>query len=185
MNQPITYQDALGGNLTDQIARYNELSHRQMMVRTRAELKARGEWAEDRERILGADKYPPLAGFDHLEMLALGEAIAFYYQHPSQVHRVVQAGATWEQIAAATGKTEQAARAAYRDWADGQHTYAGMGAAEYTDALKSAGDPGPHPAEAARRLGEIRALLARFDWEHDDRQRALEQIDRIADGGTR
>jgi len=38
-------------------------------------------------------------------------------------------------------------------------------------------------AEDARRLGEIRALLARFDWEHDDRQYALEAIERIADGG--
>jgi hypothetical protein len=38
-------------------------------------------------------------------------------------------------------------------------------------------------AENARRLGEIRALLARFDWEHDDRQYALEAIERIADGG--
>lgn len=35
-----------------------------------------------------------------------------------------------------------------------------------------------------RRLGEIRALLARFDWEHDDRQYALEAIERIAEGET-
>jgi hypothetical protein len=33
-----------------------------------------------------------------------------------------------------------------------------------------------------RRLAAIRALLARFDWERDDRQLALEAIDRIADG---
>jgi len=38
-------------------------------------------------------------------------------------------------------------------------------------------------AEDSRRLAEIRALLARFDWEHDDRQYALEAIERIADGG--
>ena len=38
-------------------------------------------------------------------------------------------------------------------------------------------------AEDTRRLGEIRAILAAFDWEHDDRQLALEAIDRIADGG--
>jgi hypothetical protein len=35
-----------------------------------------------------------------------------------------------------------------------------------------------------RRLGEIRALLARFDWEHDDRQLALEAIERITEGET-
>jgi hypothetical protein len=34
----------------------------------------------------------------------------------------------------------------------------------------------------AGRLAAIRAVLARFDWEHDDRQYALEEIDRIADG---
>lgn len=34
-------------------------------------------------------------------------------------------------------------------------------------------------AEDTRRLGQIRALLARFDWEHDDRQYALEAIERI------
>ena len=38
-------------------------------------------------------------------------------------------------------------------------------------------------AEDTRRLDAIRGLLARFDWEHDDRQLALEAIERIADGG--
>jgi hypothetical protein len=38
-------------------------------------------------------------------------------------------------------------------------------------------------AEAIRRLGEIRALLAEFDWEYHDRQLALEAIERIMDGG--
>lgn len=32
----------------------------------------------------------------------------------------------------------------------------------------------------AGKLAAIRAVLARFDWEHDDRQYALEEIDRIA-----
>ena len=36
--------------------------------------------------------------------------------------------------------------------------------------------------EDSRRLYEIRALLAEFDWEHHDRQLALEEIDRIANG---
>ncbi len=33
-----------------------------------------------------------------------------------------------------------------------------------------------------RQLAEIRAVLAAFDWEFDDRQLALERIERIADG---
>ena len=36
--------------------------------------------------------------------------------------------------------------------------------------------------EDAAKLAAIRAVLARFDWEHDDRQYALEEIERIADG---
>jgi hypothetical protein len=32
----------------------------------------------------------------------------------------------------------------------------------------------------ASQLAAIRAVLARFDWERDDRQYALEEIDRIA-----
>ena len=36
--------------------------------------------------------------------------------------------------------------------------------------------------EDADRLAEINALLARFDWEQDDRQYALEQIEQIMDG---
>ena len=32
-------------------------------------------------------------------------------------------------------------------------------------------------------LDAIRAVLAGFDWEHDDRQYALEQIEMIADKG--
>jgi hypothetical protein len=39
-------------------------------------------------------------------------------------------------------------------------------------------------AQDTRRLSEIRALLARFDWEHDDRQQALEAVGHIADGGA-
>jgi hypothetical protein len=37
----------------------------------------------------------------------------------------------------------------------------------------------------ARRLAEIRDLLAHFDWEYHDRQLALEAIERIVEGGAR
>jgi len=36
--------------------------------------------------------------------------------------------------------------------------------------------------EDAGRLAAIRAVFARFDWEADDRQCALEEIERIAGG---
>jgi hypothetical protein len=37
----------------------------------------------------------------------------------------------------------------------------------------------------ARQVSEVRALLAAFDWEHSDRQYALEAIERIVTGGER
>ncbi len=46
----------------------------------------------------------------------------------------------------------------------------------------AAADVAPEAAEDTRRLAEVRGLLAAFDWEHDDRQYALEAIERIADG---
>jgi hypothetical protein len=36
----------------------------------------------------------------------------------------------------------------------------------------------------SRRVAEIRAMLAAFDWEFGDRQLALERIERIADEDT-
>ncbi len=42
---------------------------------------------------------------------------------------------------------------------------------------------GRSAAEDTRRLDAIRGVLDRFDWEMDDRQLALEAIERITDGG--
>ena len=41
----------------------------------------------------------------------------------------------------------------------------------------------PVEADDTRRLDRIRVVLAKFDWEHDDRQLALEAIERIVEGG--
>ena len=80
-------------------------------------------------------------------MLALGERIARYYRHPSQVDKAARAGASWEQIAAATSTTAGAARAAYREWADGQHRLhadigIGLDDDEYAEALELAAAEG-------------------------------------------
>lgn len=37
--------------------------------------------------------------------------------------------------------------------------------------------------QAVRMVAEIRAIFAAFDWESDDRQYALEEIERIVEGG--
>jgi hypothetical protein len=36
--------------------------------------------------------------------------------------------------------------------------------------------------DESRQLAEVRQVLAAFDWEHDDRQYALEHIERIVTG---
>jgi hypothetical protein len=161
------------------------------MARSIATLKARGTF-EPNEHV-NDEKFPPLSMAEHVEMLALGERIARYYRHPAQVDKALRAGASWAQIAAATGTTEDSARAAYREWADGQHRlhaggYGGLDDGEYAAAIKAAGVPHAAPvpggaAEDTRRLNAIRGVLDRFDWEHDDRQLALEAIERIANGG--
>lgn len=134
-DRPQTYQDAMGLGLPDQIDRYRELADRDLTARSIVILQDRGEYDEEKARILPIGKYQPLTAAEHLEMLALGEAIAFHYRHPSGVDRAVRAGATWEQIAAARNTTAEDARAAYRDWAEGQHKHAGMSNASYTEAL--------------------------------------------------
>jgi len=136
MTGPSTYHEASDGNLPDQIARYHELSDRDLMAGSIATLKARGTYVPNEH--VNEERFPPLTVAEHLEMLALGEVIARYYRHPAQVDKAVRAGATWQQIAGATGTTEEAARAAYREWAEGQHKYAGMGDAEYVAAIERA-----------------------------------------------
>jgi hypothetical protein len=135
---PQTYREASGGNIVDQMDRYRELADRDVMARSIATLKARGTY--EAKEYVNDEKFPPLTAAEHLEMLALGERIARYYRHPSQVDKAVRTGGSWAQIAAATGTTEDAARTAYRQWAEGQHKYAGMDDAEYAAALERAGD---------------------------------------------
>ncbi len=92
MTGPLTCHEASTGNLPDQMDRFSELSYRDLTARSIAALQARGEWNQDRARSLNPDKYPPLTVAEHLEMLALGERIARYYRHPSQVDKAVRAG---------------------------------------------------------------------------------------------
>jgi hypothetical protein len=185
MTGPQTYHEAAGGSIAGQIDRYRQLAEHDALAGAIAIGKARGTYEPG--QYVNEQRYPPLTVAGHLEMLALGEVIARYYRHPSQVDKAVRAGATWEQIAAATGTTTEAARAAYVEWAKGQHRlHADMGIglddAEYAAALKTAGESGAAAGDT-RRLEAIRAVLARFDWEHDDRQYALEQIGQIVSGG--
>jgi len=104
---PQTYDEAAIMPLADVIARYQALDHRDAMARAIAAQQARGRQFADGS--LNPADYPPLTLAEHLEMLALGEAVAFYYRHPAVVDHAVRAGATWEQIAAARNTTAEAA----------------------------------------------------------------------------
>ena len=134
--RPVTYREACNGSIVDHIGRYRELADRDVMARAIATLRARGTYQPSEH--VNEGEFPPLTVLELLEALALGEVIARYYRHPCQVDHAVRVGATWEEIAAATDMTPDAARAAYREWVEGQHTYAGMSDAEYAAALELA-----------------------------------------------
>ena len=159
MTGPATYHEASDMPFPDVLNRYQQLNDRDTMSRAIAKLQARGEWNDDRS--IRPEDYPPLTAAGHLELLALGEVIARHYRQPALVHHAVVAGATWEEIAAATGGDPDQARQGYRQWAEGQHRLRqdfpggtiGLGDEEYAAAVKVAGNAGPrtrrgrgHPA---------------------------------------
>ena len=99
--------------------RFEELAVREVSARAFMALVARGDYDP---RIHGdAAGSEPLTVTEHLELLAAGELLARYYRHPAHAHRAVQAGATWAQVAEATGRDETQARRDYREWADEEH----------------------------------------------------------------
>ena len=103
----------------DMRERFEELTTRELLARSYATLKARGTYEPRKHG--DASKHQPLTATEHVEILALGEAIARYYRHPARVDEAVKAGASWSQIAEAVGSDEATVRRAYREWADGQH----------------------------------------------------------------
>jgi hypothetical protein len=146
--RPVTYFDASRTDRSwlDARDRYDELSGRDMSARSRAILVARGEFDPAKH---GTADPEPLTLSEHLEVLANGEVVARVYRHPVQVDRAIQAGATWEQIAEATGTSEARARQDYREWAEGQHRLYrdyegkfGMGDTEYAAAIARAAEEG-------------------------------------------
>ncbi|WP_203994737.1 hypothetical protein [Sphaerisporangium rufum] len=101
------------------LARWHELTDRDLHVQAIATLRARGEF--DPARHGDADRYPPLTVDEHVELLALGESIARSVRNPAHLDRALQAGVSWREVAGATGGDEQEARRAYQRWADDRH----------------------------------------------------------------
>ncbi len=146
-----TYQETSGRyRATDDAReRFEELVAREVSARAFMALVARGEYAP---RIHGDAGGPePLTVTEHLELLAAGELLARYYRHPAHAHRALQAGATWAQVAAATGRDQAQARRDYREWAEDQHRLwtdfngeLGIDEAEYAAATARADLPAEH-----------------------------------------
>lgn len=116
-----TYQETSGRYRAtgDARERFEELAVRDVSARAYKALVARGDYDP---RIHGVSSgSEPLSVTEHLELLAAGELLARYYRHPAHAHRALQAGATWAQVAAATGRDEVQARRDYRDWAEDEH----------------------------------------------------------------
>ncbi len=125
--------------------RYDELSMRDHLARAHATLQARGEYDPQRH---GPDDTEPLTAAEHLELLATTEYLSRAYKPSSEVDYALRAGASWPQVAAALGTDEASARAAYREWADGQHDLLtwtggriGMSDAEHATAIERAAIP--------------------------------------------
>ena len=146
--RPTTYQQAETGYrcTIEARERFEELTNRDLMARAHATLKARGTYDPHKHGETG--KYPPLTTDEHLELLAVGEMLARYYRQPALIHHAVTAGASWPQIAAATGSDEAKVRQGYREWADGQHRLHGdyqgqfgMDDTEHTAAINRAAEP--------------------------------------------
>ena len=107
-----------------------------------------------RHTLLGSG--PPAEGEVHLpqhealELLALGEVLSRKASYGRQlaVRAARAAGASWSQIAAATGVTKQSAWEAHQAWIQAQadahrvHDWEGFTPAEEQDARRLAGPPG-------------------------------------------
>ncbi len=129
----------------DARVRFEELAVRDVSVRAFMALVARGDYDPLIHGEVGG--FESLTVTEHLELLAAGELLARYYRHPAHAHRALQAGATWQQVAAATGRDEAQARRDYREWAEDEHRLwadcngeFGLDAAEYAAAIARA-DP--------------------------------------------
>jgi hypothetical protein len=140
----MTYQETSGRyRATDDAReRFEELAVRDVSARAFMAVAARGDYDP---RIHGSAGSEPLTVTEHLELLAAGELLARYYRHPAHAHRALQAGATWEQVAAATGRDKAHARRDYREWAEDEHRLwadydgeFGIDAAEYAAAIARA-----------------------------------------------
>ena len=170
--RPVTYHEASSAYryTGDARERHDQLTQRDALARAKATLRARGEYDPAKH---GTEEHEPLSVDEHLEVLATGEIVARDYRHPANVARALEAGATWEQVAAALDCHEAQARQDYRNWAEGQFRLwageygdggkFGMNDAEYAEALARADAAADVPAAAKPHAESHRVLCAHVD----------------------
>lgn len=139
--RPLTYE-AASARYLDADAAYERF----------AELRKREVSALSQNPVL-SEGSEPLTAAEHLEMMAAAEVLTRYFQRSqARIDRAVRAGASWEQVAAATGISAAQARQEYRDWAGQQHVRSknpnpyglGLDDLEYLAALARAAEPAAH-----------------------------------------
>lgn len=153
--RPVAYYKVTmnGRTWLDAKERYDDLSLRDLLARSRAKLEARGEYDPAKH---GTEDREPLSLHEHLEVLANGAVVAHVYRHPGNIDQAVKAGATWEQIAEALGTSEAEVRQEYREFAEGQHRmWAGTGCWEGHEPHRF-GMPDDEFAAAMARVNEER-----------------------------
>ena len=143
---PMTYE-AASSHYIDADAAYERFT----------ELRIREACALSQNPVLSGGS-EPLTAAEYLEMMAACEVLARYYQRSqTRIDRAVRAGASWEQVAAATGVSAAQARQEYRDWVGQQHVRSknpnpyglGLDDVEYLAALARAAEP-----ETDRKAGQ-------------------------------
>ena len=160
------------------------------------------EWAEGQHRLrtdfpggtvgLGDEEYAaaleaagdsPEPKGDEVRIQMPASSVIVTYASQGERDRSLRLAEARQEIAERTGYIPP-----WAELAEGDREMATLEARNWLRAALRCGIAAPGSgagAEEARRLNAIRGVLARFDWEHDDRQLALEAIDRIADGGQR
>jgi hypothetical protein len=165
--RPVTYDDAsrlYGPGTRAASGRYDDLSMRDFLAGAYAKLRASGQYDPDKH---GTGSTGPLTVAEHLELLATQEYLSRAYKPSFEVDLALRAGATWAQLAEALGTDEASARAAYREWADGQHhllTWTdgriGMSDAEHESAIERAAGPNREAGQLTGRAGNRAPLAA-------------------------
>ncbi|MCL2586090.1 MAG: hypothetical protein FWE35_26955 [Streptosporangiales bacterium] len=134
---PVRWLDADRAGLSKAFQRCLDLSTRKMLADAHTGGKSHADGIDP-------DDYPPLTVDEHLEHLALGEAIARWGRSIARLDTALAAGATWQEAVDATGIPSTELRTAYLEWASLQHKHGYMNDDHYAAVLDRTEQENPH-----------------------------------------